>query len=318
MAIVQDPRQAQAGDLVQNPDGTFDQFDIVVNQDTGEGTLQRVARGLSASAARAQTQEGTEEFAQLTELTGPESIEELIGQVTPEALELIEGGARGAVDITRGATEQAISGLQPFTDLTAFNEQQALLGLGGEQAQQQAIAGIPVSDFQREVQERERRTQLRQAAAGGGLGSGATILGAQQLAGAQQSQNIFNRLAELGGLSDISRAARSAISGIEESGGAREAALLQGIGPQSANILLGGAAPITQARTSEAQLSGLQGIASANQQAQLLGQLTNIAGQSGLFNQSSPGAADPNLFFQGPSPTGQVNLPGQTQQQLVF
>lgn len=232
---------------------------------------------------------------------------DFVRRVSPEATGLVEEGARGAVDLTGQATQQAISQFDPFTGLESLTEQQALLGLSGDAAQRSAISGIPVSDFQRESQARDRETQLRQAAAGGGLGSGATVLGAQQLAGAQTSSNIFNRLAELGGLTDISQAARSSISGLTESGAAREAALLAGIGPQQAAILLGTAAPIVQAQQQQAELAGLQAIGQAGERQQLGQQLLQLGAQSGIFN-PQPGLA----ATQTPGQLGVI--PGSQQQ----
>lgn len=237
---------------------------------------------------------------------GPQTIEELIQQTSPEAIGLLQQGTQGAIGATQQATQQAIGQFQPFTGLDSFNEQRALLGLGGLDAQQQAIGAIPISGATQEQQRRERVTQLRQAAAGGGLGSGATLLGASQLGGAQQASNIFNRISELGGLTDVSQRARSSISGLLESGGARESALLAGLGPQISNILLGGAAPIVQARQQQAELSGLQGIAGANERAQIANQLAQLGGQ--FANQPSP-----NQFAQTPGQFGVVQTGAGTQ-----
>jgi hypothetical protein len=255
-------------------------------------------------------------FSQAVAPTGIQNIEDLIRQVSPEAIGLVEGGARTAADLTSQATQQAIGGLQPFAGTEALQEQRALLGLGGLEAQQAAIAGIPVSGAQQEAQRRERETQLRRAAAGGGLGSGATLLGAQQLAGAQQSSNIFNRLSELGGLTDVSQRARSSISGLLEAGGAREAALLGGIGPQISSILLGGAAPIVQARQQQAELSGLRGIASANQRSQILGQLAQLGGQ--FFGQGGGDAFAQTAGQFGTVPGSQQTSFLQEQQAGLF
>jgi hypothetical protein len=237
------------------------------------------------------------------------NVEDLIRQITPEAQQLLETGVRGAVDLTGQTTAQAAQQFEPFTDLGAFNEQLALLGLSGQEAQQQAISGIPVNPAQQEAQRRQMQSLQRQAAAQGRLGSGATLLGTQQLAGQQQAQNIFERINQLGGLSDVSRRARSSVSSILESGGAREAALLAGLGPQQASILLGGAAPIVQARTQQAELAGLRGISDTQQRAQIASQLVQLGGMA--FNQP---ASDPFATTAG----GFGTVPGSQQTQMIL
>ena len=169
--------------------------------------------------------------------------------------------------------------LQQFGELRAFEEQQALLGARGAAAQESAIGNIPVSQFDRELQRRQATTQRRQAAAAGELGSGASLLGQTQLAGAQQADIIQRRLQELEPLVSAARGVRSAISGTEEAAARRQAELASGLGSQMANIRLGSQAPLIESRLSQAQLSGLRGINAAQQRGQIANQLANVAGQ---------------------------------------
>jgi hypothetical protein len=236
-------------------------------------------------------------------------MEDFLRRTTPEAQQLLGTGVRGAVDLTGQTTAQASQQFDPFADLGAFNEQLALLGLSGQEAQQQAIAGIPVNPAQQEAQRRQMQTLQRQAAAQGRLGGGSTLLGTQQLAGQQQAQSIFERINQLGGLSDVSRRARSSLSSILEAGGARESALLAGLGPQQASILLGAAAPIVQARTGQAELAGIRGISEAQQRGQIASQLAQLGGQ--FFNQP---ASDPFPTTAG----GFGTVPGSQQTQLLL
>lgn len=222
----------------------------------------------------------------------PTTIEELIAERSPQALETLIGGTRRAIDLSGQFTEAARRRLEPFADQQALQEQAALLGVLGPESQAEALQGLIPTDVEREQTTRERRALLRQRAAAGGLGGGATIQALQGLAGAQQGQLLQRRLQELEELSGISRGALSAISGLEETAGAREAALLAGLGPQQANILLGTAAPIVEARQQQAALSGLQGLASAQQRGQIAEQVANLAGQTNLFGLGS--------FFQQP------------------
>ena len=206
------------------------------------------------------------------------SVEELVRARTPEALQLITDGSNEAIRLSRLAELAASQPLQQFAGLDAFEEQQGLLGLRGDETQEQLIGDIPVSDFDRELQRRQQETLLRQRAAAGELGGGATIQAGQELAGQQRFQMIQNRLAELEPLVAASRAARSAQSGIAEQTTGNVAQLQSGLGTQLANIRLGTTAPLIEGIQDTATLSGLQGISRANQRNQQLTQLANLAG----------------------------------------
>lgn len=206
------------------------------------------------------------------------STDELIRARTQPALRLVREGSEEAQRLAGLARGEAVTPLQQFTDLTAFEEQSALLGLSGAEAQEQAISGIPVSQFDAELQRRQQETLLRGAAARGEVGAGATISSAQQLAGGQQAENIQRRLAELEPLVAAARGARSTISGIEEQAAARQAQLQSGAGVQQANIRLGVTAPLIESRLQQAELSGLGRIAGAQQQGQIQQQLAGLAG----------------------------------------
>ena len=227
---------------------------------------------------------------------GIQSIDDLIRERTPEALGLLQQGSDEALRLTELGRQAATDPLQQFTDLAAFNEQQALLGTSGAQAQEQAIGNIPVSAFDRQLQDRRRRTQLRQANAAGELGSGATILGAQQLAGRQQADIISKRLSELEPLVAVSRGVRSTLSGIDEAAGVDRAQIQTGLGTQQGNIRLGSTAPLIQSNLNQAELSGLRGIGKANERGQIASQLATLAGQ---FTQR------PQTNLQTPPPPSQ-------------
>ena len=206
------------------------------------------------------------------------SVDDLIAARTPQALSILQQGSQDQLDLSRQATQAGLAPLQQVDDLRAFNEQQAILGLNGQQAQQQAIGNIPVSQFDQELQRRQQQQLTRAAAAAGELGGGATIQAGQQLAGAQQANLIQQRLAQLEPLAALSRSVRSDMSNIIEQGGVNQANIQQGLGTQMANIRLGATAPQIQGITDAAELSGLQGISSANQRAQTNNQLASLAG----------------------------------------
>lgn len=215
------------------------------------------------------------------------SIESLVEARSPEAIDIITASTEGAAEIARLGGEAAIEELAPYTGrgegIDALQEQRALLGLLGPEAQQQAIAGIQDTPFQKEKSLREQRTLLRQAAAGGELGGGATIAGMATLAGAQAGERILGRYEQLQPLVDIAQTTSSGISRIEEDARAREMQYISSLGPQIGNILLGQAAPIVKGRTQAAELSGLATIGEAQQRGQMATGIANLAGETNFF-----------------------------------
>jgi hypothetical protein len=207
-----------------------------------------------------------------------ESIDQLVQARTTPALQLLGKGAQERIRLTREGVRAGTEPLEQFTSLRPFEEQQALLGLRGEEAQEQAIGDIPVSEFDRQLQERQRKLLLRQQSARGELGGGASLAQAAQLAGAQQSDLINRRLAQLDPLVSTARNVRGTISQLREQGRAGEAQIQSGLGSQLASIRLGATAPQIAGRQQEAELSGLRGISAAQRRAQTGGQLAQLAG----------------------------------------
>ena len=205
-------------------------------------------------------------------------IDELIKARTPQSLNLLNQGNEEQKRLQQLGTDAALQPLQAVDDMRAFEEQQAILGERGLEAQEFAIGNIPVSEFDRELASRQQKQLARGAAASGELGGGATLQAGQALAGGQQSQFIQNRLAQLSPLVNASRGIRSDIAGIIESDGVAQAALDSGLGTQLASTRIGAATPQIQGINRRAELSGLQGIASANQSASRNNQLAGLAG----------------------------------------
>lgn len=92
----------------------------------------------------------------------------------------------------------------PFREagVGALGQQEALLGLSGQEAQQAAFSGLEESAGQRFIRDRQERSLLRNASATGGLGGGnvQTALQQQAVGFAQQDiQNQFGRLGQLAG-----------------------------------------------------------------------------------------------------------------------
>ena len=239
-----------------------------------------------------------------TQASQPQTLEGFIQQQAPIAAGFLEEGTQQAVQLGQAATEQGIAGLQPFADTQAFQEQAALLGALGTEAQQAAISGIPVSPFEEEQNRVERRRLLRQAAARGRIGAGGTVGRLEELGGVQQARSIAERLGALSPLADISRGAASTISGLGEADLTRQAQLLAGLGLQQGQITLGSAADVVGARSTAAELAGLQDIAQGQQLSSAVGQGFNLAGQFFAPQPVTPFVPPPGTFIPAPQQQG--------------
>jgi len=130
---------------------------------------------------------------------------------------------------------------QPFREagVSALGQQQALLGLSGQEAQEQAFSGIKESPAQQFLRGRAERGLIRNQAAIGGLGGGniRTALQEQGTAFAQQDiNNQFNRLATLTG---GGQAATSTVGQLGAKSAQSIAAGLSGSGQAQASGILG-------------------------------------------------------------------------------
>lgn len=102
----------------------------------------------------------------------------------------------------------------------AMEQQQALLGLGGEQAQQAAIGAIEKSPFFSAMAQQGENALLQQASATGGL-RGGNIQGAlAQFRPGLLNQLVQQQMANLGGLSQLGQAsaAGQAAQGMQSAG----------------------------------------------------------------------------------------------------
>lgn len=102
----------------------------------------------------------------------------------------------------------------------AMEQQQALLGIGGEQAQQAAIGAIEKSPFFSALAQQGENALLQQASATGGL-RGGNIQGAlAQFRPGLLNQMVQQQMANLGGLTQIGQAsaAGQAAQGMQSAG----------------------------------------------------------------------------------------------------
>jgi len=121
-----------------------------------------------------------------------------------EAGELQFQGTQAGIEETRRQFDVTQGNLQPFQEagVGALEQQQALLGLSGQEAQQTAFTGLQESPGQQFLRDRQQRALVRNTSAIGGLGGGnvRTALQQQAVGFAQQDiQNQFGRLGQIAG-----------------------------------------------------------------------------------------------------------------------
>ncbi len=198
-----------------------------------------------------------------------------------EAADVQQEASAAAISEQRRQFDVTQRQLEPFREagVTALGQQQALLGLGTPQEQQQAFAAFAESPGQQFLRDQQERALLRNVSAIGGLGGGKVRTALQQQAfGRAQTdyQTQLNRLAALSGTAqtaatDIGRfgaATAANIGQLQQAGGAARAsgilgqaqAIQQGISTVTGLAAQSGAfTPTTTAPTLQQQLATSQG-----------------------------------------------------------
>jgi hypothetical protein len=175
----------------------------------------------------------------------------------------------------------ALAGLQPYAQAgaPALEQQQALLGLRGPEAQKAAIAGIEGgAGYQAQVQAGEEAL-LQRASATGGLRGGNIQAALGQFRPQMLQQEIEKQYGRLGGLADIGRVTQQNLAQIGQSSAA---------GTGSAGLQTG---------TNVANLLSQQGAALAGGElgeAKAYGQLFNLPAQ--FLGMQIGAGKSPNLF----------------------
>ena len=179
------------------------------------------------------------------------------------------------------AGQQAITGFQPFQQAgaQAFEQQQALAGLRGPEAQQAAISQIESSPFLQSQIEQGERALLQRASATGGLRGGNVQAALAQFRPQMLQQAIEQQYGRLGGFAGtglgvteaLFRGGQAAaagqasqagalgqgIAGALQQQGAGTSALLQQQGAAQAGGQLAGAAPFANLLNLPGQLAGM-------------------------------------------------------------
>jgi len=161
-------------------------------------------------------------------------------EAAKKAAAIQEASAQAGIAEQRRQFDVTQESFKPFREagVSALEQQQSLLGLSGEEAQQAAFAGLVDSPGQKFLRDRQERALVRNAAAtGGGLGGNVKTALQQQAVGfAQQDlQNQFGRLGQLAGQGQSAttslgqfgaQASGNIQRGLSESGQARASGIL--------------------------------------------------------------------------------------------
>lgn len=211
------------------------------------------------------------------------------------------GGAQREIDLATGRATQPLQGFQAG-GAQAQQQQAALSGALGPEAQQQAIQAFQFSPGQQFLQSEAEQAQIRNAQALGGLGGNNLRRALGRDAAAFGSQALGQQFGQLGEVANRGFQAGGALSGIQERGGQNLSQLaLQG-GLIPAQLISGAAGDISQQRFGTGQ-----------QIAQAASGTT--AGLANLQNQLGQGQA--NIFGQGTTNLGNlVSGAGQASSQL--
>ena len=195
-------------------------------------------------------------FGLVDDVTGVEGAQDAAN----EAAELQAQGADAGIAEQRRQFDITQGNLQPFQDagVGALGQQQALLGLSGQDAQNEAFAAFNGSPGQRFIRDRAQRNLTRNASAIGGLGGG-NVRSALVEQGAGFAQQDFNN--QFGRLGQIAGQGQAATTNLGQFGAqsAGNIANLQQAGSQArASGILGGQQAESQFRS---DLTGLGGMA---------------------------------------------------------
>jgi len=170
------------------------------------------------------------------------------------------GAAQAGIDEQRRQFDEMQRLLAPYVQAgqPALAGMQNLIGLGGAEAQQQAIAGIEQSPLLQALTRQGEEAILQRASATGGLRGGNVQAALAQFRPQMLQQALEQQYSRLGGLTSLGQqsAARVGTAGMET--GVNVGNLLQQQGAARAGGALGSAAPFAQLAQIPGQLAGLQ------------------------------------------------------------
>ena len=214
------------------------------------------------------------------------------------SLAALASGVGQAREDIRFATDAAVDRLNPYATAgrAALDQEAALSGALGPEAQQAALDSFIESPGQRYLRERQEKALLRNTAAIGGLGGGRVrqqlMEQAMGIAATQQQTHMEN----LRSLAMRGQTADTTAAGMIQDSGAQLAQLADALGVRGANLITMNAQQkaqlANQAGLSLAQLDQVIGAAQAGQLATLGGQLatTQAGGLADIANMGQQSA----------------------------
>ena len=137
-----------------------------------------------------------------------------------------------------------VEGLAPFRQAgaTAFERQQALLGLRGPEAEAAELAAIQRRPGFTEQQRLGEEAILRRGAVTGGLRGGNVQRALAQFSPALLAREVESQYGRLGGLAGAGLGIEERLATLGQASATRQAAAAGGLGANVANLLTGGAA----------------------------------------------------------------------------
>ncbi len=235
-----------------------------------------------------------------------------------------EGAITGGLDTARGdiglATDEAQSQLRGFADIgeSAAQQEAALSGVLGNEAQQAAFASFNESPGQTFLREQGEKAALRGAASQGRSLGGGVLAELQRRGTGLAQQDFGSQLARLssiagrgqqagGDIANILTGRGSSLANLSFQGGQNIADIRSGLGGQLAGVRSGLASNLANLKTSKAQQkialrsalgSGLANITTgqAAQQANIIGNRTSNIGGAALAGGQFTSELMGNLF----------------------
>ena len=195
-------------------------------------------------------------FGLVDDITGVEGAQD----AARDAAGIQAQGAQAGIEEQRRQFDVTQEMLRPRVEAgdLALQQQQNLIGLGGQEAQQAAFAQLQESPGQKFLRDRQQKALLRNASAIGGLGGGNVRTALQEQAAGFAQQDLQNQFGRLGQIAGQGQTAGTNIGQF---------------GAQTAGNIAG----LTQAG-SEARASGILGAAQA--ESQFTNQLLQLGGQA--------------------------------------
>lgn len=236
----------------------------------------------------------------LTGITGSEQVRE---EGTTEAVDIIDTSVTTARGDITGATTSALTTLErgvedfdPFlqTGIDANQQQAALSGALGPEAQAAAFAAFQESPEQQFLREQGRREVLGSAAATGGLGSGEVLRDLTRFGTGLAAQDFQNQFERLGTVSERGIQAAAGRSGLFGQG----AGIQAGAGTDLAGTQLRGGLAQADIVSRAAELTAADRFAAGGALSDIIGETTNaqaalLSGQGiGIANFIGTGSAN--------------------------